>query len=127
MRGRLGDSFRQETSLNGVVDKSMSLSLPLGVRSVTVQSPDGTTTGVTPGKDGRFEWTPPIPGLYQVKTDQRENDFSFAANIPHLDHEGDLTVVNPNELKNIFPKASVEWVDDGPQGVERMYAVLQGK
>ncbi len=124
----LADPMREQASLNGFIDEDIRLRLPAGVRNVTVAAPDGRSVGAHVDRDGTLVWPAPTgPGLYRVKTDRKEFDFSFAVNMRGLRGEGDVSRLGASELKDVFPGAPVEWVSHEGKGTETVLGALQGK
>ncbi|MCG3203698.1 MAG: hypothetical protein KCHDKBKB_00370 [Elusimicrobia bacterium] len=124
----LADPTKTQAALQAWVGEPLRLPVPKGVKSVSVISPTGVVSGANLKSDGFLEASaPPGPGLYQVKTDQRSTDFSFAVNIPHLRQEGDLSRLSEKELKDLFPGHQVEMVSSGNKKADALVAALLGR
>lgn len=123
----LADPQREQTSLQAWVGEPVRLQVSPGVKSVSVLSPDGVASGAHVNSQGVMEWpAPTLPGIYQVKTDRRTTDFSFAVNIPDQAHEGDFSRLTEKEARGIFPDNPVEVVNSGARKMEALVAALQG-
>ncbi len=124
----LADPLREQTALQGVVGVPVKFRVPAGVKSVSVIAPNGVVSGGNVSNDGMLEWpAPSLAGLYQVKTDRRETDFSFAVNVPRLDLEGDLTRLSEKDARRIFPESPVDYVSASANKTEALVAALQGR
>lgn len=124
----LADPLREETALQAWVGKPVRLRVAPGVKSVSVVAPDGVASGARANSDGVFEWPAPSkPGLYQVRTDRRDTDFSFAVNIPDLDQEGDLTRLEEKDAKRALPDNPVDCVQSSGDKTAALLGALQGR
>lgn len=124
----LADPIGERVALNGYVDEPVKMRMSPGVSRVQVVAPDGASTPVPVNSDGFFVFpSPPVPGLYQVKTGSRETDFAFAINPRQMAQEGNLTRITHSDLKKIFPRSSVEWIESGGKSGEAILFTLRGR
>ncbi|MCB4755646.1 MAG: DUF4159 domain-containing protein [Elusimicrobia bacterium] len=123
----LADPLREQTSLNGFVDEPLKIKLREGVRNITVLKPDGSSSGANVDENGFLDWPhPALPGLYHVRTQNKDSDFSFAINMKDQRGEGDTKRISDGELKTIFPKALVQTVSSKTRRTEQALAALEG-
>ena len=122
----LADPLRRQTSFQLFVGDAVRLPVAKTIRSATITAPDGVVTAARVNDEGILEWNAVTkPGVYRVKSQTSNDAFSFAVNIPDLEHEGDLSRVSESDLKNILPGASLETVfgkSAHPEGVARRAA-----
>lgn len=124
----LADPLREQSTLNAFVGQPVRFRVPANIRSLTVIAPDGVASAANLTKDNVMEWPAPSqPGIHQVRTDKKENDFSFAVNIPNLSDEGDFRRADEKEIKALFPAAPFNWVAYQARGADAFIAVLQGR
>lgn len=124
----LADPYREQTSLMGFVDRPLKIQVPAGVGHVSVSPPEGAVWSGRLSDQKKLEWaSPTTPGLYRVKTNNPALDFDFAINIRDIAKESDGTKVKLSELKTVFPKAAVEYIEREKRSAERLLAALQGK
>lgn len=94
---------------DGFVGEPLYADLPEGARGAArVRAPDGEIATVPPA-DGRWAFTPPLPGVYEATWDENGGEARalFAANVPPA--ESDLARIAPAELKRRLgdPRAEV--------------------
>ncbi len=105
----LADPYREQTSLQAFVDEPAHIHVPEGTRSVTVVSPGGASSGAGIDHEGRMEWTPPpVPGLYEIRTDRPDQWFKVAVNMRGIATEADSRMVREADVRAALPGAAID-------------------
>ncbi len=124
----LADPLRRQTSFQLHVGDAVRLPVAKTIRSASITAPDGVVSAARVNEEGILEWNAVTkPGVYRVKSQSSNEEFSFAVNIPDLEHEGDLSRVSESDLKNVLPNAPIETVFGKSARPEALLAALQGR
>jgi hypothetical protein len=124
----LADPLRRQTSLQLNVGEPVRLPVSKTIRSAAITAPDGVVSAARVNDDGVLEWNAVAkPGVYRVQSQNSADAFSFAVNIPDLEHEGDLARVSNGDLRAAFPNAPIQTVFGKSSRPEALSAALQGR
>jgi hypothetical protein len=124
----LADPLRRQTSLQLNVGDAVRLPVAKTIRLASITSPDGVVSAARANNKGILEWNAVAkPGVYRVKSQTGNEAFSFAVNIPDLEHEGNLSRVSEGDVKNALPGAPVETVFGKSSHPEALLSALQGR
>jgi hypothetical protein len=107
-----------------IVDQPWEGPVPAAAADLAVERPDGVLEGVTlAGRRFRYDRTD-RPGFYTLRSRRDATPISRAAvNVDRGKGESDLTPVDADELRKLFPSTGVDWLE-GPGSARARYEAL---